>query len=338
MVSSGICALSPVIHCLSSSCLDICSVWTLSSCSGGRTWAHFLPCCLVCAPSPTWTLTWEAQHLGLRAETEWMTVTSVTRDGAHCSLLLVYMKDQLTRWGRRSWGERQRIRGWPWSRREQDTKSKGLQKYYMVTKVSKISVDGDCSHELKDTFWKGSYDNHRQHIKKQRHHFADKGLYSQGYGLSSSRVQIWVLDHKEGWTLKNWCFRTVVLEKTLESPLESKEIKPVNPKGNQSSIFIGRTNAKAEAPILWPPDVKNWLIWKDPDSGKDWRHEEKGMTEDEMVGWHHQLDGHEFEQAPGVGDGQGSLACCSSWGHKELDMTEWLNWTSVDYKDLQDLH
>ena len=215
MVSSGICALSPVIHCLSSSCLDICSVWTLSSCSGGRTWAHFLPCCLVCAPSPTWTLTWEAQHLGLRAETEWMTVTSVTRDGAHCSLLLVYMKDQLTRWGRRSWGERQRIRGWPWSRREQDTKSKGLQKYYMVTKVSKISVDGDCSHELKDTFWKGSYDNHRQHIKKQRHHFADKGLYCQRYSFPSNHVQMWELNDKEAEcqridAFELWCWRRLL--------------------------------------------------------------------------------------------------------------------------------
>ena len=118
-----------------------------------------------------------------------------------------------------------------------------------------------------------------------------------------------------------------MLEKTLESLLDCKEIKPVNSKGNQSWIFIGRTDAEAEAPIIWPPDVENWLIGKDPDSGKDWRQEEKGMTEDEMVGWHHQLDGHEFGQALGVGDGQGSLACCSPWGRKELDTTEWLNWT-----------
>ena len=117
----------------------------------------------------------------------------------------------------------------------------------------------------------------------------------------------------------------VVLEKTLESPLDSKEIRPVNPKGYQSWIFIGRTDT--EAPILWSPDVKNWLIRKDPDAGKNWRWEEKGMTEDEMVGWHHQLDGHEFEQAPGVGDGQTRLVCCSPWGHKWLDTTEWLNWT-----------
>ena len=140
---------------------------------------------------------------------------------------------------------------------------------------------------------------------------------------------MWELDHKEGWAPKNWCFWTVVLEKTLESPLDCKEIQPVNPKGNQSWIFIGRTDAEAETLILWPPDVKNWLIRKPPDAGKGWRQEEKGMTEDEMVEWHHQLDGHEFEQAPGVGDGQGSLACCSPWGRKESDMTEWLNWTDA---------
>ena len=120
-----------------------------------------------------------------------------------------------------------------------------------------------------------------------------------------------------------------MLEKTLESPLDCKEIKPVNPKGNQSWIFIRRTDAEAETPILWLPDAKNWLIGKDPDAGKDWRQEEKGMMEDEMVGWHHWLDGHEFEQAPGVGDGQGSLACCSPWDHKESDMTERLNWVLV---------
>ena len=133
------------------------------------------------------------------------------------------------------------------------------------------------------------------------------------------------LDHKEGWVLKNWYFEQ--LEKTLESPLDSKEIKPVNPKGNKSWIFIGRADAEVEAPILWLPDVKNWLIRKDPDTGKDWRQEEKGTTEDEMVGWHHQLDGYEFEQALAVGDRPGSLVCCSPRGHKQLDMTERLNWT-----------
>ena len=136
---------------------------------------------------------------------------------------------------------------------------------------------------------------------------------------------MWEFNHREGWVPKNWCFWTVVLEKTLESPLDSKEIQRVNPKGNQSWIFIGRTDAEAEAPILWPPDVKNWLVGKDPDAGKDWKQEEKGMTEDEMVGWYHQLNGHEFEQAPGVGDGQGSLVCGSLCGCKELDTTEPLN-------------
>ena len=148
----------------------------------------------------------------------------------------------------------------------------------------------------------------------------NKGPSSQGYDFSSSHVWMWELYHKEGWVPKNWCFQIVMLEETLESPLDCKEIKPVNPKGNQSWIFIGRTDAKA--PILWPPDAKNWLIGKDPDAGKDWGWEEKGTTEDEMVGWHHWLDGHEFEQAPGDGEGQGSLACCSLWGHKELDTAE----------------
>ena len=137
---------------------------------------------------------------------------------------------------------------------------------------------------------------------------------------------MWELEYKESWALKDWCFWTVVLKKSLESPLDYKEIQPVHPKGNQSWIFIGRIDVEAETPILWPPDAKNWLIWKDPDAGKDWRQEEKGTTEDEMVGWHHWLDGHEFEQALGVGEGQGSLVCCSPWGHKESHMTERLNW------------
>ena len=132
---------------------------------------------------------------------------------------------------------------------------------------------------------------------------------------------------------KNWCFWTVVLEKTLESPLDCKEIQPVSPKGNQSRIFIGRTDAEVEAPILGPSDAKNWLLRKDPDAGKDWRQEEKGTTQNEMVGWHHQLDGHEFKQALGVGDGQGSLACCSPWGRKESDTTEQLNWTELKWHE-----
>ena len=171
------------------------------------------------------------------------------------------------------------------------------------------------------------YDKHRQLLKKKRHHSADKGLHSQSYGFSCSHVCMWNLDHKESWTWKNWYFWTVVLEKTLWSPLDRKEIKPINPKGNQPWIFIGRTDAEAETPILQPRDAKNWLIWKDPNTRKDWRREEKGTKEDEMIGWHYQLDGHEFEQALGVGDGQGSLACCSPWGCKEPDMVEQLNWT-----------
>ena len=167
--------------------------------------------------------------------------------------------------------------------------------------------------------WKKSYDKPRQCIKKQRHHFANKGPYSQSYGFCSSHVQMRELDHKGGWVLKNWCFWTVVLEKTLESPLDCKEIKGVNSKGHQHWIFIGSTDA--EAPILWPSDVKSQLTGKDPDAGKDWGQEEEGVTNDEMVGWHHRLNGYEFEQTPGDSEGQGSLAWCSSWGHKESDMT-----------------
>ena len=138
---------------------------------------------------------------------------------------------------------------------------------------------------------------------------------------------MWELDHKESWALKNWYFWTVVLEKTLESPLNFKEIKPVNPKGNQPWIFIGRTDGEAEAPILWLPDVKNWVIGKDPDAGKDWRQKEKGMTEDAMVGSHHRLNGHEFEQVPGVVDGQESLVCCI---HGATKSQTWLSdWTEL---------
>ena len=133
---------------------------------------------------------------------------------------------------------------------------------------------------------------------------------------------MWELDHKESWAPKNWCFWTVVLEKTLESPLDSKEIKPVN----QPWIFIGRTDAEAETSILWPPDAKNWLIGKDPDAGKDWGQEKKWVTEDEMVGWHHWLNGHEFEKTPKDSEGQESLVCCSPWGCKESDTTEWTDW------------
>ena len=140
---------------------------------------------------------------------------------------------------------------------------------------------------------------------------------------------MWELEYKESWVPKNWCFWTVVLERTLESPLECKEIQPTHPKGNQSYLFIGRTDVEAETPILWSPAVKSWLIWKDPDAGRDWRQEEKGKTEDGIVGWHHWLNGHGFEWTPGVGDGQGGLACCSSWGRKESDMTKRLDWTDT---------
>ena len=142
--------------------------------------------------------------------------------------------------------------------------------------------------------WKKSYDKRRQHIKHQRYYFSNKGPSSQSYSFSSSHVWMWELDCEESWA-QNWYFWTVVLEKTLESPLNCKEIQPVHHKGNQSWIFIGRTDAEVETPILWPPDAKNWLTRKDPDAGKDWRREEKGTTEDEMVGWHHWLNGHEFE-------------------------------------------
>ena len=183
--------------------------------------------------------------------------------------------------------------------------------------------------KLEDTPWKEGYDQPRQLIKKQRHYFANKGPSSQGYRFSSSHVWIWELDYKESWALKNWCFWTVVLEKTLESPLDCKEIQPVHPKGDQFWVFIGRTDAEAEILILWPLDVKSWLIWKDPDAGTDWEQEEKGMTEDETVGWHHWLNGHGFGWTLRVGDGQGGLACWGSWGRKESDMTEWLNWTEL---------
>ena len=167
------------------------------------------------------------------------------------------------------------------------------------TQVSRIA--GGCftvwvtREALHSSFLKKGFSCYvKTHIKKQRHYFTDKGLSSQNCGFSSSHVWMWELDYKESWALKNWCFWTVVLEKTLESPLDCKEIQLVHPKGDQSWIFTGRTDAGTEAPILWPPDAKNWFIWKDPDVGQDWRQEEKGKTEDEMAGWHHRLNGHEF--------------------------------------------
>ena len=160
--------------------------------------------------------------------------------------------------------------------------------------------------------WKESYDQPRQHIQKQRHYFANKGLASQGYCFSSSHIWMWNLDYKESWVLKNWCFWTVVLGNAFESPLDCKEIQLVHSKGDQSWVFFGRKDAKAETPVLWPPHAKSWLIGKDSDAWRHWGQEEKGTTEDEMAGWHHWLDGHEFGLTLGVGDGQGGLACCNS--------------------------
>ena len=162
-----------------------------------------------------------------------------------------------------------------------------------------------------------------------RHYFANKGPSGQGYGFSSGHVWMWELDYKQSWAPKNWCFWTVVLEKTLESPLDCKIIKPVHPKWNQPWIFVGRTDVEAETPTLWPPGVKNWLIWKDPDAGKDWRLEEKGTTEDEMVGCiTNSID--EFESTLGIGDGQGSLVCYSQWNHKvRHDWVTEQNWWST---------
>ena len=161
---------------------------------------------------------------------------------------------------------------------------------------SKITADGDCSHEIKRRLLLGrKVMINLDSILKSRDYFANKGLASQGYGFSSGRVWIWELDREESWVPKNWCFWTVVLEKTLESPLDCKEIQSVHPKGNQSWIFFGSTDVEAETPTVWPPVGKNWLIGKDPDAGRNWGQEEKGTTEDEMAGWHHQLDGHEFE-------------------------------------------
>ena len=175
---------------------------------------------------------------------------------------------------------------------------------------SKVTGDGDCSQEIKRCLLLGrkAMTNLDSILKSRDIILPTKVPSSQSYGFSSSHVWMWELDCEESWAPMNWCFWTVMLEKTLESPLDCKGIQPVHLKGNQSWIFIGRTDVEAETPILWPPDAKHWLIWKDPDAEKDRTQEEKGTTENEMVGWHHQLSGHEFEWCPWVGDGQGSLA------------------------------
>ena len=191
---------------------------------------------------------------------------------------------------------------------------------------SKITADGDCSHEINRCLLLGrkamtNLENVlkiRDIILQTKVHLVKPMVFPVVmYGCES-----WTIKRAEHWRIGAF---ELMLEKTLESPLDCKEIQPGHPKGNQSWIFIGKINTEAEAPIIWPPDVKNQLIGKVPDAGKDWRQEEKGTTEDDMVGWHHWLNGHKFEQTPGIGDGQGSLACCSPWGRKESDTTGWLN-------------
>ena len=194
---------------------------------------------------------------------------------------------------------------------------------------SKITGGGDCSHEIKRCllFRKKVFYQTRQHIKNQRHYFVNKDPFSQGCNFSTSHVWMWDLDYKETWASKNWCFWTVMLEMTLESPLHGKEFQPVHPK-DQSWVFIRRTDVQAETPILWPHDAKSLPIWKDPDAGKAQRQEEKGMTEDEMVRWHHQLNGHEFGWTPGVSDWSWGLVYCVH-GVSESDLSERLNWGAM---------
>ena len=196
---------------------------------------------------------------------------------------------------------------------------------YFIFLGSKITTDGDCSHEIKRRLLLG-----RKVMTNldSIHYFANKGSSSQGYGFSCGHVWMWELDCEEGWAPKNWCFLTVVLDKTLESPLDCKEIQPVHSE-DQPWDFFGRNDAKAETPVLWPLHAKSWLIGKDSDAGRDWGQEEKGTTEDEMAGWHHWLDGRESEWTPRVGDGQGDLECCNSWGRKESDTTERLIWSDL---------
>ena len=188
---------------------------------------------------------------------------------------------------------------------------------------SKTTEDGDCSHEIKRRLFLGrkAITNLDSMLKSR-----DITLLTKVHIVKAMvfPVVVWELDCKEDWTSKNWCFWTVVQKNILESPLDCKEIQPVHPKGNQSWIFIGRTDAEAEALILWPPDAKSQLIGKDPDAGKDWGQEEKRRTEDEMLGWHHWLSGHSLSKL-GDSEGEGSLVCCSLWGRKELVMAEWLN-------------
>ena len=193
----------------------------------------------------------------------------------------------------------------------------------------KIIADGDSSHEIKRCLLLGrKLITNLDSIVKRKTLLCHKGLSSQGYGFSSGRVWMWELDYKESWGPKNWCFWIVVLEKTPESPLDYKEIQSVHSK-DQPWVLFWRNDAKAETPVLWPPHAKSWLIGKDPDPGKDWWQEEKRTTGDETAGWHHWLNGRGSGWTPGVGYGQGGLACCDSWGRKELAMTERLNWSEL---------
>ena len=197
---------------------------------------------------------------------------------------------------------------------------------------SKITAVGDCSHEIKRCLLLGrkAMTNLDIILKSRDITLLTKVrlVKAMVFPVVMFGCEIWTINKAEHWRIG--AFWTVVLQKTPENPLDCKEMKPVNPKGNQSWIFIERTDDEAEAPIFWPRDEKNWLVGKDPDAENDWRQEEKGSTEDEMVGWHHQLNGHEFEQAPGVGDGQGSLVCCSPWGHKESAWATELNWRNYE--------
>jgi len=189
---------------------------------------------------------------------------------------------------------------------------------------SKFTTDGDCSHETKRRLLLG-----RKVMINLESLFKSRDITLPNF--SCGHVWMWELDCEEGQVPKNWCFWTVVLEKTLESPLDCKEIQPVHSEGDQPWDFFGRNDAKAETPVLWPPHAKSWLIGKDSDAGRDWEQEEKGTTEDEMTGWHRWLDGRESQWTLGVGDGQGGLACCDSWGRKESDTTERLNWPELNW-------
>ena len=206
---------------------------------------------------------------------------------------------------------------------------KRWKQWQTILRVSKITADGDCSHEIKRCLLlERKVMTNLDSILKSRDITVPTKVHLV---KASGHVWMWELDSEESWAPKNWCFWTVVLEKTLQSPLDCKEIQLGHCKGDQSWVFFGRTDAKAETPILWPPHAKSWLIGKDSHAGREWRQEEKGTTEDEMAGLHHRLNGHQSEWTPGVGDGQGGLARCDSWSRKESDTTEWLNWTEAAF-------